>query len=113
MLRDRQPVQSTVRRREIISRLLTGRCEICKRDGEVEVHHVVRLADLAKPGRPQPAWAQLMARMRRKTLVSAANVIATSIPDLLSRTRNHRRAACGESRMGGSGGGRCFAWGSG
>jgi putative transposase len=36
---------------------------------QVEVHQVRRLADLVKPGRPQPAWAQLMAKRRRKTLV--------------------------------------------
>jgi AI2M/AI1M-like, HNH endonuclease len=28
-----------------------------------------KLADLTRAGRPQPGWAQLMARMRRKTLV--------------------------------------------
>ncbi|WP_248963581.1 HNH endonuclease [Sphaerisporangium perillae] len=36
---------------------------------EVEVHHVRKLADLTRPGRPQPAWAQLMVKRRRKTLV--------------------------------------------
>jgi hypothetical protein len=35
----------------------------------VEVHQVRKLADLARPGRPQPAWAQVMAKRRRKTLV--------------------------------------------
>ncbi|MFY1633701.1 hypothetical protein ACN27F_10525 [Solwaraspora sp. WMMB335] len=33
------------------------------------MHHVRRLADLHRPGQPQPAWAQQMARRRRKTLV--------------------------------------------
>ena len=32
-------------------------------------HHVRRLADLHRPGQPQPGWAQQMARRRRKTLV--------------------------------------------
>ncbi|MGH3570162.1 MAG: hypothetical protein ACRDRH_29975 [Pseudonocardia sp.] len=36
------------------ARLLTGRCEACKRLGEMNVHHVRRLADLTTPGRPQP-----------------------------------------------------------
>ena len=59
-----------VRRKELISRLLAGRCEWCEQRTTVaEVHHVRKLADLVKPGRPQPAWAQLMAKRRRKTLV--------------------------------------------
>ncbi|MFI7643977.1 hypothetical protein [Nonomuraea sp. NPDC049400] len=41
----------------------------CKADDGISVHHVRRLADLTRPGRPQPAWAELMARRRRKTLV--------------------------------------------
>ena len=37
--------------------------------GSVEVHHVGKLAHLTKPGQPQPAWAALMAKKRRKTLM--------------------------------------------
>ncbi|MFF4617391.1 HNH endonuclease [Nonomuraea jabiensis] len=33
------------------------------------MHHVRRLVDLTRPRQPQPAWAELMARQRRKTLV--------------------------------------------
>jgi len=33
------------------------------------VHQVSKLTDLASPGQPQPLWAQLMAKMRRKTLI--------------------------------------------
>ena len=36
------------------------------------VHHVAKLASLGKPGPGQPAWAALMARMRRKTLIVCA-----------------------------------------
>ena len=46
-----------------------GRCEWCQRHAAVEAHQVRKLADLARPGRPQPAWAKLMAKMRRKTLI--------------------------------------------
>jgi nitrate/TMAO reductase-like tetraheme cytochrome c subunit len=35
----------------------------------VDVHQVSKLATLSTPGRPQPVWAQQMARMRRKTLI--------------------------------------------
>jgi group II intron reverse transcriptase/maturase len=68
VLDDRLPVPATGRK-ELITRLLTGRCEWCRRNGPVEVHQVHALADLVKPGQPQPAWALLMATMRRKTLV--------------------------------------------
>ena len=36
----------------------------------LEVHHIRKLADLNRPGRPEkPAWMHLMAKRRRKTLV--------------------------------------------
>ncbi|MEU8401786.1 reverse transcriptase domain-containing protein [Nonomuraea sp. NPDC048892] len=66
---DRVLVPGTIRHKELVTRLLANRCEICKADDGISVHHVRRLADLARPGRPQPAWAELMARRRRKTLV--------------------------------------------
>jgi predicted HNH restriction endonuclease len=45
---------------------------LCKQAGTVDVHHVSKLADLDRPGQPQPAWDQLMAKRRRKTLVVCA-----------------------------------------
>jgi group II intron reverse transcriptase/maturase len=73
VLTDRKPTPDIViRRTELIQRLQTGRCETCQRTGEVEVHHVGKLAHLGKPGTPQPPWAQLMTRKRRKTLVVCA-----------------------------------------
>jgi AI2M/AI1M-like, HNH endonuclease len=69
ILTDRAPRPVTVRRKELITRLQAARCELCKQAGTVDVHHVGKLADLEKPGQPQPAWDQLMAKRRRKTLV--------------------------------------------
>jgi len=69
ILTDRQPVPATIRRKELISRLLQGRCEICEHAGEMQVHHVRKLANLSRPGQPQPQWAQLMTKRRRKSLV--------------------------------------------
>jgi group II intron reverse transcriptase/maturase len=69
VLTDSVPLPVTTRRKELINRLLTGRCEMCKNTGEMEVHHVGKLADLTTPGRPQPGWAALMAKWQRKTLV--------------------------------------------
>jgi hypothetical protein len=70
-LTDRQPVPATGRHqgRELLSRLRKSRCELCGQPAEVQVHQVAKLARLATPGRPQPPWAALMARMRRKTLI--------------------------------------------
>ncbi len=69
VLRDRVPVRASSRRKELIHRLLAGQCELCGQLEKVRVHQIRKLADLDKPGRPQPEWAQIMARRRRKTLV--------------------------------------------
>jgi len=68
VLNDRSPAPPT-RRKELINRLQAGRCEWCEKRANVEVHQVRKLTDLAKMGRPQPVWAQIMAKMRRKTLI--------------------------------------------
>jgi group II intron reverse transcriptase/maturase len=72
ILADRLPALPT-RRKELTQRLRTRRCEWCDTLTDVETHQVRKLADLARTGRPQPGWAQLMARMRRKTLVVCAS----------------------------------------
>ncbi|MGB8381090.1 MAG: reverse transcriptase domain-containing protein, partial [Dermatophilaceae bacterium] len=70
VLTDRQPYPTFRRGKELVTRLLTGVCEICGQQAEsVEVHHIRKLADLDKGGASPPAWAELMARRRRKTLV--------------------------------------------
>ena len=70
VLRDREPVQATSRRKELIHRLLAGRCELCGQADKVRVHQIRKLTDLEKPGQPdQPEWVQIMTRRRRKTLV--------------------------------------------
>ena len=71
VLTDQRPVMVSTRRNELIHRLLAGRCEICEDTVNLEVHHVRKLADLNKPGRRgKPAWMHLMAKRRRKTLVT-------------------------------------------
>jgi hypothetical protein len=70
VLTDLSPVMASVRRNELIHRLLAGRCEICEAHEDLEVHRIRKLADLNRPGRPErPAWMHLMAKRRRKTLV--------------------------------------------
>ena len=69
ILIDRVPGRDPYPRTEIITRLLRNTCELCQHSGQVQVHHVAKLADLAYPGHGQPAWARLMAARRRKSLV--------------------------------------------
>ena len=58
------------RRTEIVKRLLAEECEVCGREGAVQVHHVRKLADLEQKGRRErPFWIRNMAARRRKTLV--------------------------------------------
>jgi hypothetical protein len=69
IITDPAPVLVPAPRKELVHRLLTQRCELCGHDATVAVHQVAALARLGKPGPGQPAWAALMARRRRKTLV--------------------------------------------
>ena len=50
----------------------TRECELCETGTTVAVHQVTGLKTLGKPGPGQPAWAALMAKMRRKTLIVCA-----------------------------------------
>jgi group II intron reverse transcriptase/maturase len=59
--------------KELVRRLRKGQCELCGRTGNAEVHHVRALADLTRPGQPQPEWAKVMAKMRRKSLVTCGD----------------------------------------
>ncbi|WP_444545163.1 HNH endonuclease, partial [Streptomyces atratus] len=70
VLTDQRPVMASMKRNELIHRLLAECCEICEARTNLEVHHVRKLADLNQPGRrDKPAWVHLMAKRRRKTLV--------------------------------------------
>jgi hypothetical protein len=70
---DRRPDRVIGPRKELVSRLLADRCEICERTGQVETHHVSKLADLERSGQSRPEWARIMARKRRKSLVVCPN----------------------------------------
>jgi len=70
VLIDRNAIPGATRKgKELISRLCAGRCELCEQWAKVHVHQVRKLTDLVKSGQPQPAWARIMAKRRRKTLV--------------------------------------------
>ena len=60
------------RRKELVSRLLAGRCELCKSTDGIVVHHVRALAELADRDQP-PEWVAVMLKKRRKALVVCRN----------------------------------------
>ena len=66
---DRQPHRPLYPQKQLIIRLLKGKCELCRRTDDIEVHHIHKLADLTKAGTDQPIWIQAMVKKRRKTLV--------------------------------------------
>ena len=72
VIRDPAPVPVPYPRKELITRLRRRECELCETDTTVAVHQVTGLKALGQPGRGQPAWAALMAKMRRKTLIVCA-----------------------------------------
>jgi group II intron reverse transcriptase/maturase len=69
VLTDRAPGPAPCPRKELVTRLLARRCELCGEPGKVLMHQVRSLASLGKPSPGQPRWAAVMAKMRRKTLV--------------------------------------------
>jgi group II intron reverse transcriptase/maturase len=72
VIHDPAPVPVRLPRKELIHRLRRRWCELCETGATVAVHQIAGLSQLGKPGPGQPAWAALMARMRRKTLIVCA-----------------------------------------
>lgn len=67
VLTDRQAVNPRPRK-ELITRLLKGKCELCRTSEDVRVHHIRKLADLDRV-EPPTEWHQVVVKKRRKTLV--------------------------------------------
>ena len=72
VIRDPAPAPVPYPRKELIRRLRRRECELCETGATVAVHQVTGLKALGQPGPGQPAWAALMAKMRRKTLIICA-----------------------------------------
>ena len=72
VVNDPAPVPVRVPRKELLARLRQRVCELCETGTTVAVHQVAALRQLGKPGPDQPAWATVMARIRRKTLIVCA-----------------------------------------
>jgi hypothetical protein len=73
VIHDPAPARIGHPRKELIHRLLKRVCELCEHGTTVAVHQVAALSQLGKSGPGQPAWAALMAKMRRKTLIVCAD----------------------------------------
>lgn len=74
---DKSTTRTDIRRKELVSRLLAGRCEICGGTDGIVVHHVQKLADLSDRRQPHPAWVTVMLKKRRKALVVCRNCHTT------------------------------------
>jgi group II intron reverse transcriptase/maturase len=72
VIRDPAPAPALYPRKELIRRLRRRECELCETGATVTVHQVTGLKALGEPGPGQPAWAALMAKMQRKTLIVCA-----------------------------------------
>lgn len=65
----------TTLRSDLVRRLQADTCELCGAQGNCEVHHIRKLADLKqrwKGQKDRPAWVKRMIAMQRKTLVVCA-----------------------------------------
>jgi Type II intron maturase/Reverse transcriptase (RNA-dependent DNA polymerase) len=70
ILHDINPQPVVIPRNELVKRLLQETCELCGSEENISVHHLRGLKDLKGKGRrDKPLWVQVMAAMRRKTLV--------------------------------------------
>jgi group II intron reverse transcriptase/maturase len=72
VIHDPAPVRIPAPYKELVHRLRTQWCELCETRTTVTVHQITGLKQLGKPGPGQPAWAALMAKTRRKTLIVCA-----------------------------------------
>jgi len=72
VITDPAPVPYITPRKELVHRLRKRWCELCDHSATVAVHQVAKIKDLGQLGPGQPAWAALMAKMRRKTLIVCA-----------------------------------------
>jgi hypothetical protein len=73
VIRDPAPVRVPAPYKELIHRLRKQWCELCETGATVAVHQIAALRQLGRPEAGQPAWAALMAKMRRKTLIVCAD----------------------------------------
>jgi hypothetical protein len=70
VLIDSIPTPIQYERKEVIRRLIRGKCELCEaKDDHCVVHQIKKLALLEDMGKKRPHWAHIMLKRRRKTLI--------------------------------------------
>ena len=84
---------------QLVTRLLKGRCELCGRTGDIQVHHVRALADLDQPGQPQPHGPRPWPRSAASPSWSATTAMTRST----GSPPHHSRSRSPESRIPGNG----------
>jgi AI2M/AI1M-like, HNH endonuclease len=91
VLKDELPGIWRKRRAELVGRLMSGRCELCTTQTDVEVHHIRRLKDLPPEDRaPQPEWVRQMASRRRKALIVCRDCHDGRVARGISAPGSHR-----------------------
>jgi hypothetical protein len=61
MLVDRVPTPIRSEQKEVVRRLMRGKCEFCEmKDENCVVHQVKKLVELERMGKKRPLWAQVM-----------------------------------------------------
>lgn len=66
---DEREVRIWSKRSEVVERLLANQCELCGKEGQIEMHHIRKLADIQKRhGKEVPGWKREMSMRRRKSL---------------------------------------------
>lgn len=88
VLIDRVPTRTTYPRKELVARLLKGRCELCGDPCKVQVHQIRKLANLGASEADRPMWTTVMAKRQRKTLV-----VCTPCHDLIHNRQPNANAA--------------------
>jgi len=71
---DEREVRLWSKRSEVIERLLANECELCGKKGQIEMHHIRKLADVqSKHGKEVPQWKREMSMRRRKSLATCTD----------------------------------------
>ncbi|MCX5204072.1 hypothetical protein OG897_21790 [Streptomyces sp. NBC_00237] len=79
---DRRPTWVDYPHKELVTRLLADTCEICGHHGDVQVHHIRALADLAHAGWPPSDWTRVM-------LDTLPGITVTLLPDRIGSPVDH------------------------
>lgn len=63
------PIPIWSKRSELVDRLLSNTCELCKSQEKIAVHHIRKLSDVNRKGGDEAEWKKQMRARHRKTLI--------------------------------------------